>query len=99
MTTRIVLNNHTAQTAIMRSCVFHGDTAGKITVQEHFDRFFVFDTTDVWTSDGWLIASCFESDRGISHQMRKGYQVQQAILPADEVLFYQPNQVTKRHGF
>jgi len=59
-----------------------------ITAAEHASLFFVFDTCDVWTQDGWLVTAVQEN--GI-HHLRKGSDRATARLDADEVLRYTPN--------
>lgn len=67
----------------------------EITVRGHCDSFFLFDTTDVWTKDGWLVTSCSESPQGIAHQLRKGADTKQAFLAPEEILCYDQNQNEK----
>lgn len=73
------------------SCEDLGRTARgthQITALEHEQRFFAFDTCDVWTADGWLITAV--GGNGVTH-IRKGQLRGTAVLDADEVLTYTPN--------
>jgi hypothetical protein len=63
-----------------------------VTALEHDQRFYAFDTTDVWTDDGWLITAV-KSD-GLTHFMRKGRWVRVAMLPPDTMLHYKPDPKT-----
>lgn len=60
-----------------------------VTAREHDQRFYAFDTTDVWTDDGWLINAVISD--GLTHFMRKGRLARVAMLPPDTMLHYKPD--------
>jgi hypothetical protein len=59
----------------------------EIGVCDHASAFYVFDTCDVWTQDGWLITAI--QDDGI-HHLRKGCERALAEMDGTEVLRYIP---------
>lgn len=63
-----------------------------VTAEEHNRAFYAFDTSDVWTSDGWLITAV--QDDGVTHHMRKGREVMVAILAPETMLHYKPSPKT-----
>ena len=66
-----------------------------IVVAEHFQKFYLMDTTDVWTDDGWLVTACFSE---ASHQLRKGDEVERRDLAADDLLWFSPTEKTIYYG-
>lgn len=64
-----------------------------VTVEEHNDKFYAFASSDVWTSDGWLITAV--QDDGVTHHMRKGRDVIVAKLAKETMLHYKPTPQTK----
>lgn len=63
-----------------------------ITAEEHNRAFYAFDTTNVWTADGWLITAV--QDDGVTHHMRKGKDVMVAKIDPATVLHYTPTPKT-----
>lgn len=63
-----------------------------VTAEEHNRRFYAFDTTDVWTADGWLVTAV--QDDGITHHLRRGRDVIVAKLDPATPLQYAPTQKT-----
>lgn len=63
-----------------------------VTVQEHDKCFYAFDTTDVWTADGWLITAV--ASDGSTHHMRQGCKVILAKLSPETMLYYKPTPKT-----
>lgn len=63
-----------------------------ITAEEHNRAFYAFDTTNVWTADGWLITAV--QDDGITHHMRKGADIMVAKLAPETVLHFNPTPKT-----
>lgn len=68
----------------------------RITVEQHFRFFYIFDTADVWTADGWLVTAV--QNDGVTHHVRKGQQVGTIELTRDTVLAYKPNAKTKHYA-
>lgn len=67
-----------------------------ITVGEHFKQFYLLDTCDVWTSDGWLVTAV--QNDGKTHHLRKGSDIKIETLHAEMPLFFVPN-AKARHFF
>lgn len=63
-----------------------------VTAEEHNRKFYAFDTTDVWTADGWLITAV--QDDGVTHHMRKGTDVMVAKLAPETVFSFKPTPKT-----
>lgn len=63
-----------------------------VTAEDHNDKFYAFHTTEVWTSDGWLVTAV--QDGGITH-MRKGNQMIVAKVDGHTMLHYKPTPHTK----
>lgn len=59
----------------------------EICVDDHASAFYMFDTSDVWTQDGWLITAV--QDDGI-HHLRRGRERALARMDGTEVLRYTP---------
>ncbi len=66
--------------------------ARTVTAEEHSRRFYAFDTTDVWTADGWLVTAV-QSD-GTTHHLRRGRDVIVATLEPTAELHYNPTPKT-----
>lgn len=63
-----------------------------VTAEEHNRAFWAFDTSDVWTSDGWLVTAV--QDDGVTHHMRKGMDVMVAKLAPETMLHFKPTPKT-----
>ena len=63
-----------------------------VTAEEHNQRFYAFDTTDVWTDDGWLVTAV--QNDGVTHHMRKGKDVMVAEIDPATVFHYTPTPKT-----
>lgn len=63
-----------------------------VTAEEHCQKFYAFASSDVWTSDGWLITAV--QDDGVTHHMRKGADVMVAKLAPETMLHYKPTPQT-----
>lgn len=63
-----------------------------VTAEEHNRAFYAFDTSDVWTSDGWLVTAV--QNDGVTHHMRKGRDVMVAELAPETMLHYKPSPKT-----
>lgn len=71
-------------------------TTDAIYSSEHRRSFYCFISTDVWTSDGWLVTAIQEN--GI-HHLRKGNQRCTAEVGPDEILHFNPTERTQSFGF
>lgn len=65
----------------------------EVTAAMHFDRFFMYDTTDVWTADGWLVTAV--QDDGVTCHVRKGLDVGRQTIEGHEVLYFKHSAKTK----
>lgn len=63
-----------------------------VTAEEHYQKFYAFASSDVWTSDGWLITAV--QDDGVTHHMRKGREHMIAKLAPETMLHYKPTPQT-----
>lgn len=61
-----------------------------ITAAEHYRYFYIFDTCDVWTADGWLVTAV--QNDGETHHVRRDTLTGTVVLPGDTVLYYTPTQ-------
>lgn len=64
-----------------------------VTAEEHNQKFYAFASSDVWTSDGWLITAV--QDDGVTHHMRKGREIMVAKLAPETMFHYKPTPQTK----
>lgn len=65
----------------------------QVTAGFQYSYFYAFDSSDVWTADGWLITAV--QNDGVTHHVRKGDQVGRQVIEPSEVLYYKPNAKTK----
>jgi hypothetical protein len=63
-----------------------------VTAEDHNRAFYAYDTTDVWTSDGWLVTAV--QDDGVTHHLRKGREVVVAKLAPETMLHFKPTPKT-----
>lgn len=56
-----------------------------VTVAANFANFYLLQSADMWTADGWLLTACYDANTA---QLRKGDQVARAILADDELLHF-----------
>jgi hypothetical protein len=68
-----------------------------ITVEEHNKAFFIFDSTDVWATDGWLVVAVQKD--GVTHHLRKGDKLKICQLAPTDLLHYIPNAKTEKYGY
>lgn len=71
--------------------------AKSISAAEHFRAFYVLDSCDVWTDDGWLVTAV--QNDGETHHLRKGRDVVVAKLPADQMFHYNPTPKAAHYGY
>lgn len=64
-----------------------------VTAEEHNEKFYAFASSDVWTSDGWLITAV--QDDGVTHHMRRGREHMIAKLAPETMFHYKPTPQTK----
>jgi hypothetical protein len=64
-----------------------------VTAEDHCNKFYAFESSDVWTADGWIVTAV--QDDGITHHLRKGTDVMVVELDGQTMFHYIPTPKTK----